>query len=155
VQPPRGEHQRLLRVVVDPLRVVDDAEQRPLLGHLREQREHRKRNTVQIRGGVLAQPERALQRHCLRSWDPLERAERGPEELVERRVRQPRLRLDPPGLERRHAASFRPRLVQQRRLARPRLADNEQRAAAPIPGCVQQRAHALLFPLAPVEHESI
>ena len=145
VQPPRGEHQRLLRVVVNPLRVVDDAKQRPLLGHLREQREHRERNTVQIRRGVLAQPERALQRRRLRSRDPLERAQRGPEELVERGVRQPRLRLDPPGLERGHVARFCSRLVQKRRLARPRLADDEQGAATPIPGCLQQRAHALLF----------
>ena len=141
--------------MVDPLHVVDDAEQRPLLGHLREQREYGQGNTVEIRGGVLAEPERALERGRLRSRDPLERAERGPEELVERRVRQPRLRLDPSGLERRHVAGFRSRLVQKRRLARPWLADDEQGAAAPIPGCVQQRAHALLFPQPPVQHESI
>ena len=49
-QAPGHEGQRQRRGVIQPLRVIDDAQQRTLLGHLREQAQHRQPDEEPIRG---------------------------------------------------------------------------------------------------------
>ena len=51
-QPPGDERQRLRRGLIEPLRVVDHADQRPLLGHLGQQAQHRQADEEAIRGGA-------------------------------------------------------------------------------------------------------
>ena len=56
-QAPRDERQRLRGPAVEPLRVVDQAHQRPLLGRLGQQAQHRQADEEVIRGGAVLQPE--------------------------------------------------------------------------------------------------
>ena len=48
-QPPRRERQHLRRRPVQPLRVIDHAQQRPVLRHLRQQRQHRQPDQKPVR----------------------------------------------------------------------------------------------------------
>jgi len=49
VQPPRHERQRLRRGPVQPLRIIDQARQRPARGHLRQQAQHRQADQEPVR----------------------------------------------------------------------------------------------------------
>jgi hypothetical protein len=48
-QSARDERQRLRRCPVQPLRIIDQAQQRPPLAHFREQAEHRQPNEEAVR----------------------------------------------------------------------------------------------------------
>ena len=72
---PRRECESLLRVSIHPMRVVDQAEERALLGCFGEQRQHCERHAIQIRGIVVAERERASQRRRLRLRKPLQQPE--------------------------------------------------------------------------------
>ena len=69
-QPPSHERQRQGRRLIQPLRVIDDAQQRTLLGHLREQAQHRQPDDEPVRGRTSAQPEHDLERLALRARKP-------------------------------------------------------------------------------------
>ena len=56
-QPPRHECERQRRGVIQPLRVVDDAEQRTLVGGLRQQTQYRQPDQKLIRRAAAAEPE--------------------------------------------------------------------------------------------------
>ena len=56
--PPRHERQRLRRRLVQPLRIVNDAQKRPLLRHLRQQAQHRQTNQEPVGHRTGAQPKR-------------------------------------------------------------------------------------------------
>jgi hypothetical protein len=66
-QPPRHERERLRRRPVEPLRVVDDAEQRPFTRRLREQVEHGQPHEEAIRHVSGAEAERRAERTALRA----------------------------------------------------------------------------------------
>jgi hypothetical protein len=89
LQPARGERQRRKRRRVRPVGVVDQAQQRPFLGVLRQQRERGHRHQEPVGGLARLQPERDPQRARLRRRQPLGLAEQRAQELVQRRVRQP------------------------------------------------------------------
>ena len=67
-QPARHERQCLRRGAVQPLRVVDHAQQRPLLRGLREQAQHRQADEEPVRHRARAQAERGLR--APRAVDP-------------------------------------------------------------------------------------
>ena len=97
-QAPGHERQRQRRRLIQPLSVVDDAQQRALLGHLREQAQHRQPDEEPIRGGARAQPEHDLQRLALRSRE-LRRADRASARTADADRRTPapsRTRRRPP-----------------------------------------------------------
>lgn len=66
-QPPRRKGEYLRRRTVQPLRVIDHAQQRPLARHLGEQAEHRQPDHESIRWAARAEPESRAQRLLVRT----------------------------------------------------------------------------------------
>ena len=113
LKPPRRERESPLRVSVHPLRVIDQAEERALLGSFGEQRQHRERHPIKIRRIVVAERERASQRRRLRLRKPLQQPEHRPQKLMQRGERQLGLRFDTPRLKHRHVVHPEANLVDQ------------------------------------------
>ena len=88
------EPEDLRRRVVEPLRVVDDADQRLLLGDLGEQRQRCQADQEAVGRGARAQPEHRRQRIALRTGQPVEVIEHRHAELMQPAVGQLHLRLD-------------------------------------------------------------
>ena len=131
----RDEGQRLRRGRVEPLRVVHDADQRPLLRDVGQQAQDRQADEEPIRRVAVAQTERGAERVALRAGKALEAIQERRAQLLQPRERELHLRLDPgrPG----DAAPGRVlhQILQQRALADPGLAAQHQRPA-------RTRAHA-------------
>ena len=81
-EPAAGEQQRLERAVVEPLAVVDERQQRLLLGGRGEQAQHARHDGVAIAAGRLAERERPAQRGGLGRRDRVEPVEQRPEQLA-------------------------------------------------------------------------
>ena len=96
-EPPGDETQNLRRCMIEPLRVVDDAEERLLLGDLSEQRQRREphQQTVGCRTG--APPEHRRERVALRAGKPFEVVQHRRAKLMEPAVGELQLRLDADG----------------------------------------------------------
>ena len=124
-QAPRDERQRQRRGVVQPLRVIDDPQQRTLLRRLRQQAQHRQPDEEPVRRRAGAQPEDDLERLALGGRKPAEAIEQRSAQLMEAREGQLHLGLH---AHRPHDGQVRRRLdqvVQQRRLADSGLASSE------------------------------
>ena len=93
-QTTRHERQRLRRGRVEPLRVVDEADQRPLLGHVGQQAEDGQADEEPIRGIAVAQTERGAERFALRAGKALHAIQGRRAELMQPRERELHLRLD-------------------------------------------------------------
>ena len=128
-QPPDGEQQRLGARAVEPVGVVDQHRDRPLLGVGGEQAERRRADREALLGAGRPERERALERDRLRLRDPVEHPERRAQQLEQRRERDLRLGLDPAGAQQLHPARSARGVLEQRGLADPRLADERQRRA--------------------------
>jgi hypothetical protein len=87
VQPTGGEQQRMRRTVVQPVRVVDQAQQRPVLGQLRQQGQHRQSDQEPVAALAGVQPERRPQRPFLPSRQGVDAVEARPEQQVQARER--------------------------------------------------------------------
>jgi hypothetical protein len=130
VEPARDEQQRLRGGRIEPLSVVDHAEDGTPLGELGQQREARDRDEEAVLPGALREPQRTLERGCLRSRQRVEQVHCGPQQLVQARPRELRFRLNPPGPEDVHVGGSRPGIIQQRSLPDAGRAAHDQRAAA-------------------------
>ena len=95
-QPARHERQRLRRGPIQPLRVIDDTDKRPLLGRLRQQAQHRQPDQKPIRRVPRTQPERHAERLPLRTGKPVQAIEHRRAQLLQRRERELHLRLARP-----------------------------------------------------------
>ena len=151
----RHEGQRLRRRAVEPLRVVDQAHQRPLGRHLGQQVQHGQPDVDAIRRVARAQPERRPQRVPLRLGQAIEPAQHRPTQLVQPGEGQLHL-----GLHARRAlqpASGRPLgdVLQQRRLAHPRLSVDDQRPALARPDGLQQPVEVSTLGAAAQQHGSL
>ena len=128
-QPPRHEHERLRRGLIKPLRVINHTHKRPLLGHLREQAQHRQPHQKPIRRVPRPQPERYPERVLLRGRKPLQPIQHRRAQLLQGRERELHLRLHthrPHDPEPRRGPD---RRLQQGRLADPSLPANHQHPA--------------------------
>jgi hypothetical protein len=76
-EPPRHERERLRGYPVEPVRVVDDAHQRRLLGDLGQQAQDRQPDQEAIRGAAILQAEHHAQRVPLRAGQTVEFSEHG------------------------------------------------------------------------------
>ena len=152
-QPARHERQRLRRRAVQPLGVVDQADQRLLAPDLGQQPEQRQADQEAIRRRARAQAERGAQRVALRAGQGVEPVEHRRAQLLQRGERQPGLRLHARGA--RHLAVGRPlgHVGQQRRLADPRLAPQHQRPALAGAHRVQQPVERLALAVTAQEHQ--
>ena len=130
------EHSR--RGAVEPLRVVDDAQERLLLGGLRQQVEDREPDEERVRRPSGAEPERDLERLALRIGQALHELEARRAQLLQRREGELHLSLDP---DRAGDAEVRRRLdrvLEQRGLADARLAVDHQHAAVTVARGLEQ-----------------
>ena len=137
-QPPRHEPERLLRGLVQPLLVVDQADQRLVSGHLGEQAEHGQPDQEPVRRRARGQAERGPQRIALRHRDPVEVIQHRGAQLMQPGEGQLHLRLH--AGRPRYPASARPfgQVVQQHRLAHARVAAHHQHPALAGPDRVDQ-----------------
>ena len=87
-QPPRHERQHLRGGPVQPLRVIDQAQQRPVFRRLRQQGQHRQPDQEPVRRTAAAQPERDPQRVALRGREPLQAIQQRRAQLVNASERQ-------------------------------------------------------------------
>ena len=93
-QPPRDESEDLGRGAVEPLRVVHDAQQRPLLRHLRQHGERGQRDQEAVGGIAGRETEGDAQRDLLRLGKRVEPLEHRSAELMQPREGQLHLGLD-------------------------------------------------------------
>jgi hypothetical protein len=136
-QAPHDEPEREGGGVIEPLRVVDDAQQ--LLGLLREQPEHREPDEEPVRRRARAQAEHDLERLALRSGQLLEPVEHRRAQLVQPGERQLHLPLHADRPRDREVRRRRDHVLEQRRLPDPGLAPQDQRAALALAHVGEQR----------------
>ena len=98
-EPAGDERQGLRGGLIEPLRVVDDADERLLLGDVREQGQGRQPDQELVWGRAVAQPEHRRQRGALGRRQPVEVVEHGRAELVQPVVGQLHLGFDADGLD--------------------------------------------------------
>jgi hypothetical protein len=144
-QPPRHEREGPRRRLVEPLRVVDDTDQRPVPGGLGQQGQYRQAYEERLRWRASHQAEHDLKRLAARRRQPVEVGEKRPAELMEGGVRQLALRLDPGRPCHGQVTGRRRHVVQQRRLADTGLAEQEQRTAAALAYRAEQPGQPLPF----------
>ena len=121
------EAERQRRGLVQPLRVVDDAQQGTFLRGLGQQAEHGQADQEPIRRRPRGQAEDRPQRVTLRAGQPVDTIEQRYAQLVQARERQLHLGLDPDGPLDGQVRRRCDQVLQQRRLPDPRLAANHQR----------------------------
>ena len=122
LQSPRDEHERLGRRAVEPVRVVDDAQQRLRVGGRREQAQDRHRDEEAVLDALVRQPEGAPQRGALHVGQLAGAVEERPQQLMQPGEGQLGLGLDAGAGEHPHAVRPRQRVLQQRGLADPGVA---------------------------------
>jgi hypothetical protein len=95
-QPARDERQDLRRGAVEPLLVIDDAYQRPFLGHLGQQAQGGQADQEPVRCRARTEAERGPQRVTLRRRQTLQAVQHRRAQMVQHGERQFHLRLDAP-----------------------------------------------------------
>ena len=145
-QPPRHEPQRLRRGPVEPLLVVDHADQRLLPGHLRQQAQHGQPDQEPVRrraGGRRRTRSAARRAAAPGSRSSVVQHRRA--QLMQPGERQLHLRLH--AHRARHPAPVRPvdQVVQQRGLAHARVAAHHQRPALTGPDRLDQPVEHVAF----------
>ena len=93
-QPAGDERERLRGDPVQPLRVIDEAQQRLLLRDVGQQAEHRQPDQETVRRLACAQTERRRQRIALRTGKSLEAIEERRAQLMQAGERELHLGLD-------------------------------------------------------------
>jgi hypothetical protein len=160
LEPARREHQRAERGLVQPVRVVHQAQHRALrLGQFGEQGQHGQADQQlvrRLRRVLRGQAERRGQRGPLRLRQRSEPVQRRTQQQVQARVGQPGLVLVPGGPQHRDAKTGRVLLGrrEQRRLADPGLPGQHQRPAAALARPVRQPFQGALLLLPPAQHVS-
>ena len=144
-QPAGDEPEHLRGGLVEPLQVVDDAQQRLRLGHLRQERERGETDEEAVRCRAGRETERDLQRLLLRCGEHVEVVQQRPVELVQPRERQLHLGLDARDLQHPEVAGLADDVVQQRALADARFAPQHQHPAAGGARVDQQPVQRLPF----------
>jgi len=149
-QPPGRKSQRLRRGLVQPLLVVDHADQRPLPGHLRQQAQYRQRHQEPVRCRARADAEHGPQRVPLRTGEPLQVVQHRREQLMQPGEGQLHLRLT--ARHAHHPAALRlpGQVIQQRGLAHTRLAEHHQHLALPATTAATRPASTFASRLRPL-----
>ena len=130
-QPPRHERERLRRGGVEPLRVVDDADQRPLLRHLGQQAQDRQADQEALRSVTVAHAEGRAERSALRTGKALEPIHERRTQLLKPGERELHLRLHARGPHDAAPGGVLHQIPQQRALTDARLPAQHQRPARP------------------------
>ncbi len=144
------EGQRLRRHAVQPLGIVDQADDRALVRRLREQPEDGEPDEEAIRRAAGAEAERPRERVPLRRRQPVPVLEHRPAELMQPGERELHLRFGARDADDATATRLPGEVVEQDRFAHARVAADHQRAAAPGPHLGQELVERGAFP-APAE----
>ena len=124
------EGQDVDRLPIEPLRVVDDAQQRTFARRVAEQRQRRQPDEKDVATPVAAQPERRFQGLSLRFGQPVTRRQEREKEAVQRGEPHSHLRLDADDSEHGEIAGVRDGIVEQRRLPDARFAAQHEGTGA-------------------------
>ena len=146
-QPPRDEHERLRRFAVEPLCAVDDAQQRTVFRHRREQTQDCQPDQQSVGRRPDGQTKSCPRRVPLRFRQRVEAIQHWRAQLVQRGEWNLHLRLD---ADRAHDPESRCRvdqMLEQRRLADARVAANHEHSCFADAHCVEKlfEREALLF----------
>ena len=144
-QAPADEPEDLRGGLVEPLRIVDDADERLLLGDLGEQRQRGEpdQEPVGRRAGTAA--EHGRERVTLGDGQPVEVIQHGSAELMEAAVGQLHLRLDADGSRDAPADDTVGQVAQQRALAHARLSPQHRDATLTGERAGQEAVERLTF----------
>ena len=154
VQTASREAERETGLAVEPRSIVQEHEDRLLLGGVGEQRERARADQEAVGLTLVGQTERAAHRARLRVGQMLDPLFERAQELVQRRVRQLGLGLDAGRTQDLEAIGARRRGGEQRGLADARLAAQQQRAAAALARGVEQPVEGRDLALAPDQHHA-
>ena len=88
LEPSRGEEKCVCRSAVEPLRVVDQADQGSLLGRVGKQAEHTERDAKAVAERLVRECERGAQRGRLRTGERVDCSQQWTEDLVQGRERE-------------------------------------------------------------------
>jgi hypothetical protein len=155
VQAPGDEDERVRRRAVEPLGIVDEAQDRALVARLGQQAQQTERHEEAVVDPVEAEAERAAQGGRLRRGQPVDERELRPDELVHPGERQLVLGLDPRAAHHAHPVAGVLGVREQRRLADARLAADDERGAAAVPRALEEGVDRALLGLAAHEHGPI
>ena len=137
-QPSRDESEDLIRSLVQPLRVIDETEQRLLLGHGGQQAEHGEGDEEPVRSTSGRPAQRDAQRIPLRLRKGIETSKHRRAQLMHAGERQLHLGLDARDLRDAKARSLSYGVPQQRGLSDARLATDDENGALTLAHIRQQ-----------------
>ncbi len=143
VEPPGDKRQRSNRLVVEPLSVVDDAEERTLFSRIRKQCECGETHKERVWSASCRQSEGRPERVSLRARQPINGAEEREEELMEAREPQLHLRFDAHNSGQAEVIRQLGRVLEQRSLPRADLSLQDQRSAHTGSNCFEQALNGL------------
>jgi len=132
MKPPGYESENLGRGDIEPLRIIDEAQQRPLLGNLGEQAQHSQSDKKAVGGIAGREAEGHAQRGLLGFGKRVQLREHRSTQVMESRERQFHLALHARDLGHSEPSSLPGCVPDERRLANPGLPPYEQdRTLAP------------------------
>ena len=137
-EPPRDERERLGRLAVEPVGIVDDTEHRALVGRHRQQAQDGEADQEPVGRSSVRQSERRPRRVALRIRQRVQAVEQRRTQLVERGERELHLGLDAGGAD--HLASHGRvhQVLEQRALADAGITTHHEHAALPGSNRVDQ-----------------
>ena len=142
---PADESKDLCGGLVEPLRVVDDADERLFLGDLGDQRQRGEPNQEPVGRRAGAPAEYGCERVALGDGQPVELIQHGSAKLMEAAVGQLHLRLDADGSGDAPAGDTVGQVAEQRALAHTRLAPQHRDAALTAERIGQDAIERLTF----------
>jgi len=151
-EPARDEPQGVRALVVEPLHVVDQADQAGAAGRLGEDRQYRQRDEERIVAGGRPEPQRAAQRGRLLVGQAGELPEYRTQQLVHAAPGEPGLELHSGRTQYRQPTGRAGRVLQQRGLADPRRPGQQEDAALPGPHLVERPGDPQALRVAPDQH---
>jgi hypothetical protein len=152
VQSPGGEQQRLRGGLIQPLDVIDQAQQGPLRSQLGQQREGGRADQEPVVHRGLGQPERGQQRRRLWSGQRVDTIDERVQQQVQAAEGQLGLGLDPHPADNPHVLGDRPGVIKQDGLPDSRLTRDDQRATPPGSGVRKQPVDAPPLLVTPDDH---
>ena len=152
IEAPGDKDKCVRRRVVEPLRIVDEAQERLAFGGLGEQAERRERDEEGVVASSRRQPERSSESSGLRLRKVIHVAQDGQNDLVQCGERKMRLRFDAAAAQNEHVAGSVARVLQECRLADARLAGEDQDSALRRSSAGEELADTGALQVSPVEH---
>jgi hypothetical protein len=140
------------RGLIEPLHVVDGAQQRPVLRGVRHQAEGGQRYEKRVGSGPRCRAERGVQRLPLRVRQTRPAVEQWIEKPLEPRERQLHVRFDPRRLEDLEAGRAADHVLQQGRLPDPGFASQHEHLAPPGANFVERPLQCSALGISP-EHD--